>query len=102
MGYKPGEEILKGEKPFSHIIASRYRSQFCDWCIKEEKSGHKLKKCTGCREVYYCNPLCQKEAYITYHKEECQKLKKIPSDMQQEVKKVMILMGRTITRSMVL
>ena len=64
MGYQLGQEILPLEEPFSHVVNNKYRSKFCDWCIQaEEGSEVKLKKCTGCKEVYYCNRECQQKAY---------------------------------------
>ena len=80
MGYQLGQEILPLEEPFSHVVNYKYRSKFCDWCIQAgEGSEVKLKKCTRCEEVYYCNRDCQQKAYTTYHKKECKKLKTIPS-----------------------
>ena len=99
MGYQLGQEILPLEEPFSHVVNYKYRSKFCDWCIQaEEGSEVKLKKCTRCEEVYYCNRDCQQKAYTTYHKKECKKLQTIPSFIAQERRDVLILMGRTITK----
>ena len=99
MGYQLGQEILPLEEPFSHVVNYKYRSKFCDWCIQaEEGSEAKLKKCTCCKEVYYCNRACQQKAYTTYHKKECKKLKTIPSFIASERRDVLILMGRTITK----
>ena len=80
MEYQPGEEILEGEEPFSHIIKSQFRSEFCDWCIKKGDPNEEviLKKCTACKEVSYCNRDCQRKAFSAYHKQECSKLKTIP------------------------
>ena len=99
MGYELGQEILPLEEPFSHVVNYKYRSKFCDWCIQAgEGSEVKLKKCTRCEEVYYCNRDCQQKAYTTYHRKECKKLKTIPSFIAPERRDVLILMGRTITK----
>ena len=99
MGYQLGQEILPLEEPFSHVVNYKYRSKFCDWCIQAEKGSEvKLKKCTSCEEVYYCNRDCQQKAYTTYHRKECKKLKTIPSFIASERRDVLILMGRTITK----
>ena len=105
MAFQPGQEILTNEEPFSHVIGKKYRSQYCDWCVKEEAIGQKLKKCSKCKEVYYCNRTCQRKAYATYHKSECGKLKNIPSDIfpsladvSARLRDTIIFMGRTIKK----
>ena len=99
MGYQLGQEILPLEEPFSHLVNYEYRSKFCDWCIQEEDGNEvKLKKCTRCEEVYYCNQACQKNAYTAYHKKECKKLKTIPPEIAPSIRDVLLLMGRTITK----
>ncbi|GAB0092961.1 histone-lysine N-methyltransferase SMYD3 [Sergentomyia squamirostris] len=60
------------EKPFVHVLKSRYRRERCDHCF----ASGKVLKCSGCCYVYYCNRTCQKEAW-DFHKVECPFLKKI-------------------------
>jgi len=100
MEYQPGEEILEGEEPFSHIIKSQFRSEFCDWCIKKGDPNEEviLKKCTACKEVSYCNRDCQRKAFSAYHKQECSKLKTIPQDIDSTIRDVLIFMKRTIKK----
>ncbi|KAL3941334.1 MAG: hypothetical protein SGARI_000639 [Bacillariaceae sp.] len=44
----------------------------CAACGKRETNGRKLKKCTACRQVAYCNVDCQKANWTT-HRPECRK-----------------------------
>lgn len=47
------------------------RVLICDHCNKE---GLDLKQCLGCKDVYYCTKICQKEAWAI-HKDKCNKVK---------------------------
>ena len=42
----------------------------CAACGKRETNGRKLKKCTACRQVAYCNVDCQRRHWKT-HRPEC-------------------------------
>ncbi|XP_059611388.1 histone-lysine N-methyltransferase SMYD3 isoform X2 [Phlebotomus argentipes] len=68
---KQGSCILT-EKPFVHVLKSKYRKERCDHCFASEK----VFRCSGCNYVYYCNRNCQTEAWAL-HKVECPFLKKI-------------------------
>ena len=106
MGFHPGQEIISKERPFSHIINNKFRSTYCDWCIQKRDPNSKLQKCSACKEVYYCNRYCQKEAFKSYHKEECARLKILavefvrdPSDNSAKINDLLIFMGRTIIKA---
>jgi hypothetical protein len=48
----------------------------CSACGKAKSKYQKLRKCSGCHAVQYCNPECQKKHWkIGGHKKECKKLK---------------------------
>ncbi|XP_046817010.1 histone-lysine N-methyltransferase SMYD3 isoform X1 [Vespa crabro] len=66
-----GTTILTS-KPFAYVLRSLLRNERCDYCLQ---SG-KLFKCSVCQYVYYCNRICQKEAW-SVHKIECPNLKRI-------------------------
>ncbi|KAK2588056.1 hypothetical protein KPH14_004123 [Odynerus spinipes] len=68
---KKGTAIITA-KPFAFVLSSKQRTDRCDNCLK---SG-KLFKCSVCQYVYYCNRICQKEAW-SIHKTECPNLKRI-------------------------
>ena len=40
-----------------------------------------LKVCTKCNLVYYCGRKCQKDAWKSHHKLECEYLENMPSEM---------------------
>ncbi|EDW78250.1 uncharacterized protein Dwil_GK16327 [Drosophila willistoni] len=67
---KRGQRILT-EKPFAFVLKSKYRQQRCDNCLEEGK----VRKCSNCRYVYYCNRACQTQAWLM-HKHECPFLKR--------------------------
>lgn len=68
---KRGTCILT-ETPFVHVLKSKYRTERCDYCF----TPGKMLKCSNCQYVYYCNQICQKDAW-PMHKIECGYLKKI-------------------------
>jgi len=45
-----------------------------------------LQRCTGCREVWYCDEMCQKEHWYNTHKKQCKYLsnKKVLSNAKHE------------------
>ncbi|KAL3280384.1 hypothetical protein HHI36_017871 [Cryptolaemus montrouzieri] len=67
----PGS-IIHSEKPFVYCLSSKVRTENCDFCFKKGM----LSKCTSCKYVYYCDKVCQKEAWPV-HKAECKSLKKV-------------------------
>ena len=51
-------------------------SSRCSACGKPKSKYQKLRKCSGCHAVQYCNTECQKKHWkIGGHKKECKKLK---------------------------
>jgi TPR repeat protein len=48
----------------------------CSACSKPKSKYQKLRKCSGCHAVQYCNTECQKKHWkIGGHKNECKQLK---------------------------
>ena len=85
MAYKCGQEVFRESKPFSYIVFPKYRKIVCDWCLKMCESEGILKVCTKCRWVHYCDQTCQKEAWKSHHKLECQYLQtqNMPKDIKE-------------------
>jgi TPR repeat protein len=55
-------------------------SSRCSACGKPKSKNQKLRKCSGCHVVQYCNTECQKKHWkigIGGHKKKCKKLKQI-------------------------
>jgi TPR repeat protein len=51
-------------------------SSRCSACGKPKSKYQKLRKCSGCHAVQYCNTECQKKHWkIGGHKKDCKKLK---------------------------
>ena len=51
-------------------------SSRCSACGKPKSKYQKLRKCSGCHAVQYCNTECQKKHWkIGGHKKECKRLK---------------------------
>ncbi|XP_052899084.1 histone-lysine N-methyltransferase SMYD3 isoform X2 [Anopheles moucheti] len=88
--HRRGDVILQ-EKPFACVLDPRYRESRCDRCFKEAK----VMKCSNCLYVRYCGRSCQKEAWSN-HKEECEKLKALPSCLV--VPAAALMMARIVRR----
>ncbi|XP_001995690.2 histone-lysine N-methyltransferase SMYD3-like [Drosophila grimshawi] len=69
---KRGTRILS-EKPFAYVLKSQYRLERCDNCLE---AVQKVRKCSNCRYVSYCNRTCQQQAW-PLHKHECPFLKRV-------------------------
>lgn len=54
------------------IVDEDYEVSVCANCGKGEEESHKLKACTACKLVKYCNRECQ-IAHRPQHKKECRK-----------------------------
>jgi len=54
------------------IVDEDYEVSICANCGKGEEESHKLKSCTACKLVKYCNRECQ-IAHRPQHKKECRK-----------------------------
>ena len=80
MAYERGQEVFRSQ-PFAYVIDTFYLQEVCDFCIKykkEENENFSLKRCTACKVVYYCSSKCQKKAWKSHHKYECNYFNNIP------------------------
>ncbi len=68
--YRAGDVIVSSHKPLVNIVMSEYKSQYCDYCLNDENEQTKLKKCSKCNFMYYCDSKCQKIDW-KIHKHEC-------------------------------
>ena len=76
MAYERGQEVFRS-RPFCHVIEYSYRAKICDFCLKFNPQA---TKCVDCRFVHYCSKFCQKMAWASYHGQECQYFKGLPSE----------------------
>lgn len=68
-----GGEAAKGAEAAARPGAeSSIRAPCCDRCGALPKPGAPLKFCSVCRVARYCNTACQKSAWKTGHKEQCE------------------------------
>ena len=84
MVYQRGEDVIHCE-PFSHVLKSSFLSDYCNFCLKF-KGECSLKQCGGCKKIFYCGPLCHKNAWHSYHREECQYLRILPSVPEEHIR----------------
>lgn len=90
-GYKPGDLICHSD-PFAFALNDSKRGMNCDYCFRSteepvfDKSSiltdasirPKPKRCSQCQVLYFCNQECQRNAWQSFHKDECNRLKKCP------------------------
>ena len=73
--------MSQGELDTPEQIAARARTRgdrhACGACGKVEE---KMMSCAGCRQVRYCSPACQKQAWKA-HKVDCKKYQKVAADV---------------------
>ncbi len=82
-----GQQVLKC-KPFAHVVGMQHKDSLCDFCMRD--AGQKtLKKCSGCKVVYYCQVSCQKKAWMTYHRQECSYLSKVAPKIPTDTVRLM-------------
>ncbi|KAI6139859.1 hypothetical protein EDD17DRAFT_335437 [Pisolithus thermaeus] len=64
---RPGDVILS-LRPHVFTLSTTYLESHCSGCAGTPASG--LKRCSGCRKVWYCTPTCQNGDW-PIHKSEC-------------------------------
>lgn len=74
----PGDVIIS-TSPVIYILSHEERGKMCDSCFRVRlDNGESLKRCTGCRVVYYCDHECQKRDWRSFHKHgECAAYKRV-------------------------
>ena len=73
---KHAVKIKNISKILEKIEGTTTSSSHCSACGKPKSKYQKLRKCSGCHAVQYCNTECQKKHWkIGGHKKECKKLK---------------------------
>ena len=81
-----GNCILSSEA-YAFVSRSEALGKTCDSCLS---ASDKLKRCSGCKMVYYCSQACQKNAWGT-HKLECKHLKKVSPIMPSDTVRLLAL-----------
>lgn len=62
MDFPPDALLAKITKP----------PKYCQNCSqREEETEVELKRCTGCKSVFYCDTSCQRTDWVTGHKDRC-------------------------------
>ncbi|CAG2103049.1 unnamed protein product [Medioppia subpectinata] len=64
--YIAGDVVFKC-KPLLVYIQDKYKGEYCDNCLKPTDQ---LKRCSKCRQMYYCGKNCQTIDW-SFHKNEC-------------------------------
>ncbi|KAI0252893.1 SET domain-containing protein [Lactifluus subvellereus] len=65
--FKRGGTILS-TKPHIYVLSTKNLGQFCSSCVSPAPAG--LRRCTQCKNVWYCDAMCQNNDW-TLHKKEC-------------------------------
>ncbi len=61
--------VEKGYRKNKKAFVEKLKQMKCGFCGKNK--GKKLKSCTGCMKVYYCNRNCQKLTWKVKHHHSC-------------------------------
>ncbi|KAI6142865.1 hypothetical protein BKA82DRAFT_142041 [Pisolithus tinctorius] len=95
---RPGDVILS-LRPHVFTLSTTYLDSHCSGCAGSPVSG--LKRCTGCRKVWYCTSTCQNNDWPT-HKLECTAIQnwsaEAPSDKVSVPSDAVRCLGRILWR----
>ncbi|KIM40724.1 hypothetical protein M413DRAFT_446114 [Hebeloma cylindrosporum] len=69
---RPGE-ILFSVKPHIAALSNQHLEEYCSSCFAPKADS--LRRCTGCKLLYYCDEKCQ-AADWTFHRHECTGIQK--------------------------
>lgn len=88
--FRRGQEVYRCQ-PFSYVVSQAARPSVCDFCLKSKDDERcALLRCSGCKVVYYCaKAQCQKNAWLTYHKDECMILRKVAPNIPTDTVRLM-------------
>ncbi|KAK2043001.1 MYND finger [Colletotrichum somersetense] len=76
--FKPGDVIACFEEPVVVLPPGHRALEYCNHCLKKQQpGGPKLRACTGCKTVAYCDPACQRANWSLVHKLECKAIQRL-------------------------
>ncbi|KAL6217174.1 hypothetical protein ACLB2K_010391 [Fragaria x ananassa] len=77
--FNPGEVIIRVD-PYVCVPDNSVTEHYCDACFESTN----LKKCSGCKTVYYCSSTCQKAEW-KLHRLECEAFSKLPIQFHSQI-----------------
>ncbi|KAG9245561.1 hypothetical protein BJ878DRAFT_500985 [Calycina marina] len=81
---KEGDVIIRVNNPFLILVEKAALELVCSQCFYEK---HGLKRCSGCKVVWYCSASCQSTAWkASGHKLECPIYQRLPDVLPTEVR----------------
>lgn len=109
--FKPGDAVLRLDRPYVAELNLDRLHDTCAWCfLRSAKDSQKrtsvarktlptgvveTKACTGCNKVRYCSKQCQARAWKREHRYECNAIKpENRPDLPEAVRAVIKLLGR--------
>lgn len=87
----PGSLVLKLHTPNLLLVEKDSLQNVCSYCILERPS---LKRCSGCKVLYYCSTACQNRHWKDFHSRECKSLKKLPDVPPTAVRALIVMLLR--------
>src|SRR5690606_24245735 len=63
--------IILDVQPTVQALLCHWKARRCDFCFKLAQAGSKLRRCTGCRFMFYCGRECQQADWQSCHRVEC-------------------------------
>ena len=115
----PQSKYLRGDvifrcQPFSYVIEANFRHRVCDFCLhqikayddsnstnfseEDENCVKSLKNCSACKLVYYCDAVCQKNAWRAHHRSECLCLRQVSPKIIEGLNGHVLHMARIILK----
>ncbi|KAF8960017.1 hypothetical protein BDZ97DRAFT_1355582 [Flammula alnicola] len=89
---RPGD-VLLSLKPHVAALSNKNLEEHCSTCFAP-KSGS-LRRCTGCKVLYYCDAKCQSRDW-TFHRQECTAIQRWSSSLQRSGSDSLVIPGDAI------
>lgn len=70
---KKGAVIITSQ-PLGTVPLPQSNHEFCNYCFRKQVSPP-LQHCSQCKKVYFCDMICFKNAWLSYHQFVCKKTK---------------------------
>ncbi|KAI8968572.1 hypothetical protein BDF20DRAFT_839663 [Mycotypha africana] len=66
----PKGSIIITSQPLGTVILPQANKDYCNYCFRKQPN---LQRCSQCKQAYFCDMACFKNAWLSYHQYVCKK-----------------------------
>lgn len=81
--------VVITSQPLGTVALKAHRHEFCNYCFRKIGSNQPdmspLQRCSRCKSAYFCDMICFKNAWLSYHQFVCHPYNGADSDDEEEL-----------------